>query len=133
MWHERQILIDNIYKVGMKGSSIYFQTFEGFREIQFENDEKAASTLRTILQLKEKIPSTFTEVPNSVFYEVSEKGINRSKWGFVSYECICCGYHSCGHGMCMASCLCMRRARILSAAEVCVSESLSLILPPPSL
>ena len=46
----------------------------------------------------------------SVFYEVSEKGINGGKGGFVSCECICCGYHSCGHGMCMASCLRMRSA-----------------------
>ena len=64
MWDERKILIDNIYKVGMKGSSVYFQTLEGYKEIEFENDEKAASILRTILQLKEKSPSTFTEVPN---------------------------------------------------------------------
>ena len=64
MWDERKILIDNIYKVGMKGRCVYFQTLEGYKEIEFENDEKAASMLRTILQLKEKSPSTFTEVPN---------------------------------------------------------------------
>ena len=66
MCDDTKILIDNVFKVGLKdNSTIYFETIEELEEIRipYKNKRKAARVFRTIVQMKEESSSTVTEVP----------------------------------------------------------------------